>query len=155
MARSNAIGKMREISEDKVNVTDPRLAHLRAIAREPKKSLVWLTKNVLKDEIKVLHSQVLVMGYVAPARTKGGLFMPDKVVEEDRFQGNVGIVVALGAGAFRDDHIAKFNGDSLAVGDWVMYVAADGVSLFINEIPCRLFSDTRILMKVQDPGIYY
>ncbi len=140
MARSNAIGKMRAIAESS---SDPKEALFNALG----------ARN-LKD-FTVLHSQVLVATYVRPAKTKGGIFMPDKVVEEDRWQGNIGMVLALGKGAFKDDSIAKFHGDSLKVGDWVMYVAADGVSLFINEVPCRLFQDTRILMKVTDPEIYY
>lgn len=155
MARSNAIGKMRQIAEDKLNSTDPVLAHLRAVTGRHKGTLKQLLKNPMAPDLNVLHSQVLVMGYVAPARSKGGLFMPDRVVEEDRFQGNVGMVIGLGTGAFKDDTIAQFNGDSLQIGDWVMYVAGDGIQLFIREVPCRLFSDTRILMKVTSPEIYY
>jgi ribosomal protein L24E len=64
-------------------------------------------------------------------------------------------VIALGSGAFQDHPVAKFNGDELEIGDWVMYVPADGIALFINEVPCRLFSDTRILMKVENPEIYF
>lgn len=155
MARSNAVGKMRQIAEDKLSATDPVLAHLRAVTGRQKATLKQLLKDPLAEEATVLHSQVLVMGYVPPARTKSGLYLTDKTVEEDRFQGNVGLVIALGKGAFKDDNIAQFNGDSLQIGDWVMYVAADGVSLFVREVPCRLFSDTRILMKVRSPEIYY
>jgi co-chaperonin GroES (HSP10) len=137
MARSNAIGKMRAIAED---ITDPKQVLLKALG---------------KHQTTVLHSQVLVAGYVRPARTASGLWLTDKTIEEDRFQGNIGMVIALGKGAFKDDAVAKFHGDKLEVGDWVMYVPADGIALFINEVPCRLFSDTRILMKVTNPEIYY
>jgi co-chaperonin GroES (HSP10) len=137
MARSNAIGKMRAIAED---TTDPKQVLLKALG---------------KHGSKVLHSQVLVAGYVRPAKTKGGIWLSDKVIEEDRYQGNIGMVIALGSGAFKDDAVAKFNGDKLEIGDWVMYVPADGIALFINEVPCRLFSDTRILMKVENPEIYF
>ena len=155
MARSNAIGKMRQIAESKLNTTNPKLAHLRAVSGRDRATMKQFMKGALGEELVVLHSQVLVMGYVPPLMTKGGIIRPDKTVEEERFQGNVGLVVALGGGAFKDDNIAQFNGDSLAIGDWVMYVAADGISMFIREVPCRLFSDTRILMKVTSPEIYY
>lgn len=155
MARSNAIGKMRQIAENKINRIDPKLAHLRAISGRDKATIKQLLKDPLNAELKVLHSQVLVMGYVPPSISKGGIILTDKSTEEERFQGNVGLVVALGGGAFKDDNIAQFNGDSLQIGDWVMYVAADGISMFIREVPCRLFSDTRILMKVTSPEIYY
>ena len=75
--------------------------------------------------------------------------------EEERWQGGCGLVIALGKGAFKDDHIAKFNGDKLKIGDWVMYLPADGVALAIMEVPCRLFPDSRILMKVDDPSLFY
>lgn len=140
MARSNAIGKMREIAESS---HDPKTALLNAIG-----------KTTLR-EFTVLHSQVLVATYVQPAKSKGGIFMPDKIVEEDRWQGNIGLVIAMGKGAFKDDGVAQFHGDKLEIGDWVMYVAADGISLFIKQVPCRLFQDTRILMKVTNPEIYY
>lgn len=140
MARSNAIGKMRAIAD---STDDPKTVIKSALG-----------DKALKD-LHVLHSQVLCATYVRPGKTKGGIFMPDKVVEEDRWQGNIGMVIGLGKGAFKDDSVAKFHGDSLKIGDWVMYVPADGVSLFINQVPCRLFQDTRILMKVTDPEIYY
>lgn len=139
MARSNAIGKMREIAET-IGPRDETL--IAALKGEHKK-------------LTVFHSQVLVAGYVASARSAGGIIFTDKKVEEDRFQGNIGLVVALGKGAFKDDGIAKFHGDKLKIGDWVLYQPADGLQLFINQVPCRLFQDTRILMKVTNPEIYY
>jgi len=36
-----------------------------------------------------------------------------------------------------------------------MFVASDGVAMFINEVPCRLFDDSRILMRVEDPEAYF
>lgn len=140
MARSNAIGKMRQIAENSATAEAAAEAIL---------------KNLGDHDTQVLHSKVLVAGYVRPAKTRGGILLPDKVIEEDRFQGTVGLVIGLGKGAFKDDNIAKFNGDKLELGDWVMYVAADGVGMFINEVPCRLFDDTRILMKVKNPEIYF
>jgi co-chaperonin GroES (HSP10) len=140
MARSNAIGKMREIADD--TETDP-------------KALLFAKVGDIPSELTVLHSQVLVAGYIRPGKTKGGIFLTDKSVEEDRWQGNIGLVLALGKGAFKDDGVAHFHGDKLKVGDWVMYTPADGVSMFIREVPCRLFQDTRILMKVSNPEIYY
>jgi co-chaperonin GroES (HSP10) len=140
MARSNAIGKMRQIAEKASTVKEASKAILEALG---------------KHDTQVLHSRVLVAGYVRPAKTKGGLFLPDKTIEEDRFQGSIGLVIALGPGAFKDDNIAKFHGMKLKVGDWVMYLPADGIATFVNEVPCRLFDDTRILMKVTNPELYF
>lgn len=133
----SAMRKMRAIAEAS---TDPKTAIL---------------KELGKHKTEVYHSKVLVAQYVRPARTSGGVYLPDQKVEEDRYQGNIFLVVAMGPGAFKDDNIAKFHGSKLAVGDWVMCVAADGIALFINEVPCRIYEDTRILMKVENPEIYY
>jgi co-chaperonin GroES (HSP10) len=108
-----------------------------------------------KKQFTVLHSQVLVAGYIPSSRTKGGIIKIDKTIEEDRWQGNIGLVIGLGKGAFKDDGVAHFHGDKLKIGDWVMFLPADGLALYINQVPCRLFQDTRILMKVTNPEIYY
>jgi co-chaperonin GroES (HSP10) len=137
MARSNH--KMREIAEF-VGPRDKALLH--ALNNEHKK-------------LTVLHSQVLVAGYIATSRSKGGIIFTDKTVEEDRWQGNIGLVIGLSKGAFKDDNVAKFHGDTLKLGDWVLYQPADGIALFINQVPCRLFQDSRILMKVDNPEVFY
>ncbi len=137
MARSNH--KMRDIAE--------------AIGARDKVLLAALDGWHLKQT--VLHSQVLVAGYIPANRSKGGIIFTDATVEEDRWQGNIGLVIGLGKGAFKDDGVAHFHGDKLKLHDWVMYVPGDGVSMYINQVPCRLFQDTRILMKVTNPEIYY
>lgn len=136
----NAIGRMRDIAE---------------ASKTPADCAKNILKHVKNVDHQVLHSQVLVAHYIRPAKSKGGIIMTDTAVQEDRFQGNCFLVIGLGKGAFKDDSIAKFNGDKLKIGDWVMAVTADGSALYINSVPCRVFSDTRILMKVEDPGMYY
>lgn len=140
MSYSNSLARMRDIAEAS------------STSEQCRKQLQKYLKGL---EPTVFHSQVLVAGYIRPAKTKGGIIRTDTNVQEDRFQGNCFLVVAMGKAAFKDDHIAKFNGDSIKVGDWVMAVAADGISMYINSVPCRLYEDTRILMKVSDPEIYF
>ncbi len=107
-----------------------------------------------KHDTKVFHSQVLVAQYVEPGKTKGGIIVPQSATIEQRHQGTIFLVIALGKGAFKDDHIAKFHGDKLKVGEWVMGVAGDGIAMDINGMPCRLYQDARILMRVKDPTLY-
>lgn len=115
-------------------------------------------KNVIKHlnghGTEVMHAQVLVAQYIPPAKTKGGIIMPDSKVKEERHQGTIFLVVETGPGAFKDDNIAKFHGKKLKAGDWVMAVAGDGIAMDIKGMPCRLYQDTRILMRVKDPSIY-
>lgn len=135
MGRST--NKIREIAESD---TDPRKALQKAIGK-------------FGDE--VLHNGVLVATYIRPAMTKGGILMADQTLQEDVYQGSVGLVVGLGPAAFKDDRIAQFHGVKLKVGDWVLYRPADGLAMEINQVPCRLFQDTNIMMRVQDPATYW
>lgn len=136
MAQSN-ITKIREIAESSV---DPREALIEAIG---------------KPKQEVLHSQVLVATYIRPAKTKGGIIMTDRTLQEDEFQGTIGLVIGLGPGAFKDDAIAKFHGVKIKMHAWVMFRPADGLALEINQVPCRLFEDVNIKMIVEDPTIYW
>lgn len=106
-----------------------------------------------KDE--VFHNQVLVATYIQPAVTAGGIHLPQSAQDEDIWQGTVFLVVAMGPGAFLDDNIAKFHGKKLKIGDWVMARSSDGLNLNINDVPCKLFEDTRIMMRISDPQRYW
>lgn len=139
MANTNASQKQQEIAESGLPSVQ---GHLSALGK-------------LDNELKVLHSQVLCICYVRPSRTAGGIILTPKTQDEDRFQGSIGLVIAKGAGAFKDDAVAKFNGDTVSVGEWVLYRPADGLQMFINGCACRLFEDTNILMKIKTPELYW
>lgn len=140
MANSNYAAKIREISESKL---PSREAHIAALGK-------------IKNQFQVLHSQVLVATYVQPEKTQGGIIIPDNSMHEGRFQGSIGLVIALGPGAFKDDNVAKFHGAKLeAMTSWVMFRASDGLELFINQVPCRLFEDVSIKMVVENPVLYW
>lgn len=117
-------------------------------------------KAILLDELgkldcEVFHNGVLVATYIQPAKTQGGIIVPEKTRDEDIYQGSIGLVVGLGPGAFKDDTIAQFHGVTVGLHDWVLYQPADGLSLEINGVPCRLFADVKIKMRVQDPRKYW
>ena len=138
MARSNAIGKLRELVETEGDVRES------------------LFKALGKLDHLVFHAQVLVAtnpGEKYHSGTK--ILRTDKDLQENQFQGSVGMVIALGKGAFVDAPGAKFYGDSLKIGDWVLYRPADGLQLMIRQVPCRLLEDACIKMKVSDPSIYW
>lgn len=64
--------------------------------------------------------RVLVLQYVRPERTTGGLIMPEVSKREDEYQGRVGIVLAMGPDAYKDTE--KFpNGPWVSQGDWVAW----------------------------------
>lgn len=136
----NAMSRMREIAEASTGPAD--------CAREIKKHL-----NGIKHE--VFHANVLVATYISPAKSRGGILFTDKKIQEDKFQGNCFLVLDTGPLAFKDDGVAKFGGATIKKGDWVLAIPGDGQATEINSVPCRIYSDTRILMKVDDPSKYY
>lgn len=103
--------------------------------------------------IDVMYNMVLLAAYVRPAKTKGGIIRPGENVEEDIWQGKVGLVLKLGPDAFKDDEEVSFNGQVANLGDWVVFKVGDAWQLTINDWPCRLVRDSAIRMKTADPSI--
>jgi co-chaperonin GroES (HSP10) len=137
MAKSNAMQKMRAISISMLSEIDRHLKELGDFDGE------------------VLHSQVLCMTYTQPAVTQGGIHLPDSAIQEDRFQGKIALVIAMGPGAFLDDQVAKFHGVKLKPRDWVLVRPSDGMEMFYNGCSLRLFQDVDIRMRITDPSKYW
>lgn len=133
MAKSNAMQKAVEISESRLGDKE---RHLKALGT---------------FDAEVLHSQVVCMTYIQPSVTEGGVHLPGGTLQEDRFQGKIALVVAMGAGAFKDDKIAQFHGAELKVGDWVFVRASDGMEFFYNGNTLRIFEDVDIRMRIDNP----
>ena len=109
----------------------------------------------------VCHNLILVATYVAPEKV-GSIIMPDRKIDEDRFQGKVGLVLKVGPLAFKDDGRVTYGGIKVTPGDWIMYRPSDGMELFIRDrrkvndgLSCRLIEDVFIKMKVSEPGLIY
>ena len=120
----------------------------------PKEAILKSVGDSLKD-IDVLFNMVLVATYIRPEKTSGGIIRPDVNVQEDVWQGKVGLVLKLGSHAFVDDGESDFFGQKAEVGEWVVYKVGDAWSLNINGYPCRLVRDSSIKLKVKDPNIVF
>lgn len=97
--------------------------------------------------------KVLVAIYVRPEKTKGGIYLTDKVRDEDLYQGKVGYVLKIGPGAFSDSD--WFGDVRVDVGDWVGFRASDGAALVVNGVNCRLLEDVRIYGKASNPDLIF
>jgi co-chaperonin GroES (HSP10) len=140
-------------------------AKLREVAArsgdDPKQAIMSQLHNI--DEIEVFHNQVLVATYIQPEKTTGGVFLPDRTLQEDRFQGKCALVLKVGPLAFKDDKIAKFGGVKIEPGDWVIARPSDGWELYAAEhtkagasgVCCRIFEDINIKGRVSDPTLIY
>lgn len=116
------------------------------------------TKEMLKtigdlSKVKIAGARVLVWSYIAPRKSKGGIYMPDSEVKEGVWQSAVHYVLKCGPFAFKDDEANKFAGFTAVPGDWVTLVPGEGKRVQINGVDCRLIEDALIQMKIADPAM--
>jgi len=117
-------------------------------------------KEVIYEKLGVVppgfvwRNLVLVAVYERPEKTKGGIIFTDKTLDEDQFQGKVGLVVQLGPQAFVDSTEFVFD-EKAALGDWVWFRASDGFPLKVNGKICRAVKDDRIWGRLPDPDIVW
>lgn len=123
-------------------------------------------RSVIMDRIGevpegvIQFSRILVAVYQPPIveRTAGGVFVAQKIQEEDRlenlYQGKTGLVVAVGPQAYQDDGDLRFHGQSVSVGDWVWFRPSDGMPCDVNEVFCRVFDSERyVIGKIPHPDM--
>lgn len=102
--------------------------------------------------IAVYHNWALGMVYMPDKTGSGLLYRADASKEEDKWQGKVTLIVALGRTAFVDVPEKGWIWDPpISIGDWVVARASDGVNRVVNGQMCRLFRDTAVTEKVTHP----
>jgi co-chaperonin GroES (HSP10) len=133
-----------------MSVASARKTSQISLAKDPKQALLDAVGDLSGYDI--FHNQVLVAIYVRPNITAGGVWRPDDNIKEDEYQGKVGLVVKLGPTAFKDTEDETFDGQSLNIGDWVVFRTGDGWQLNIRDTACRILSDRTIRMRIKNPG---
>lgn len=113
--------------------------------------------NLLKslDDVEVYGSHILVATYIRPEKTRGGIIRPDSNKEEDIYQGKVGLVIKKGPQAFADDADFTFDGQNVAIGDFIVYRAGDGWDVTVDNVACRMLTDKTIKMRIKSPDIVF
>ena len=139
----------------------------RAKLREIAEAATINPKQALLDSIgdriegwEIGPCRVLVATYIRPEKTIGGVYLADRTLAEDRFQGKVGLVVKIGPLSFEDSGNTFFGGFTPLIGDWVVYNPSHGRELFtVDEkdggTSLRLFSDQSIDMIIPDPSMVW
>ena len=120
--------------EPKDRVLDPSLADQSLIDRMPSPT-GW---------------RLLILPYRGKGKTEGGLYLPDKVVEDNQISTQVGFVLKMGPMAYKDPE--KFpSGPWCAEKDWVMFARYAGSRFKIDGGEVRILNDDEILAKIQEP----
>jgi len=102
--------------------------------------------------------RILVMPYIPPKVSKGGIELPDEVHERERVATNVGLVMAVGPLAYKD--INKFGGDITETQpkawckekDWILFGKYAGSRFGIDGGELRLLNDDEVLAVIEDPS---
>ena len=110
--------------------------------------------------IAVYGNRVLIATAPHMTRSHGGILYTDKAKDEQRYQGKVGLVLAIGDSAFKFDGQFEWDGPVPSVGDWVFYRASDtfecGVRVKGNSgLSCRFIRDELILGRLEDPDLIW
>lgn len=105
--------------------------------------------------VEVFFNHILVVTYIRNEKTKGGIIRPGINIDEDAYQGKVGLVVKKGPMAFAEDDEVSFAGLDVSVNDFVVYRVGDGWDITINGVPCRMLTDRTIKMRIKNPEIIF
>lgn len=114
----------------------------------------WITPAAVKLNTKDLPDvpgyHVMIRPISLREKTKGGIFLPDKVVDDISYLTTIGQVVKLGDLAYEDSE--KFpKGKWCEVGDYVCYGKHTGQKFVYKGVKLLLLFDDQIIMRVGDP----
>ncbi|SRR6266849_1935892 len=107
------------------------------------------------DGIAVFSDLVLVGTFIRPEMTAGGIIRPKEVVQEDEFQGKVGLVLKTGPLAYADWEDPAERGEMAEIGSWVVYAIKDGWPVQINGVACRFIPYEKLRARVDDPKMVF
>jgi len=94
--------------------------------------------------------RLLILPYRGKGKTDGGIYLPDKVVEESSVSTQVGYVLRVGALAYKDSE--KFPvGPWCEQGDWVMFARYAGSRFRIDGGEVRILNDDEVLARIKEP----
>ena len=94
--------------------------------------------------------RMVVLPFKGVEKTKGGLLLTDKAIEEQQLTTNVGLILNMGPDAYADKN--KFpNGPWCKKGDWVVFARYAGSRVKIEGGEIRIPNDDEVLAKLKDP----
>lgn len=121
-------------------------------AKDPIKD-IWDTMGDI-SEIELLHNQVLVAIYVRPDTTASGIILSDKTIDEDKYQGKVGLIIKTGPGAFQGGG-SKWDFGGLKIGEWVFFRPSDSWQINVQGKSCRIVEDIDIRGRLPAPDVVW
>ena len=94
--------------------------------------------------------RLVVLPYRGVAKTKGGVLLTDKAVEEQQIASVCALVLKVGPDAYQDKE--KFpNGAWCKEKDWIIFGKYAGSRIKIEDGEVRLMNDDEVLGVINDP----
>ena len=94
--------------------------------------------------------RLVVLPYRGVAKTKGGVLLTDKAVEEQQIASVCALVLEVGPDAYADKD--KFpHGPWCKKGDWVIFARYAGSRIQIDGGEVRLLNDDEVLATIENP----
>ena len=125
--------------------------------KEEKKEIEKKTldaQNITKSEIDKLPQptgwRLLVLPFVMPEKSKGGIIIAQESLDRARIAVQAGYVLRVGPLAYQDKE--KFNtGPWCKEKEWVIFARYAGSRLQIEGGEIRILNDDEVLATVKDP----
>tara|TARA_R100000935_G_scaffold3666_2_gene9239 strand:+ start:526 stop:987 length:462 start_codon:yes stop_codon:yes gene_type:complete len=123
---------------------------------EPEKEDTYTPEKIEEDETLIgqlptpTGYRIMILPFSRKQKTKGGIWLADSTLEQERIGTNVGYVVSLGPDAYKDKN--KFPaGAWCKPKDWVIFGRYAGARIKIEGGDLRLLNDDDILAVVNNP----
>lgn len=130
-----------------------RITEIVSQSKDPKKTILDIVGDL--SGVDISGDMVLLGIYIRPEKTAGGIYRPPENVQEDVFQGKVGLVLKLGPNAFRNADDGELYEQNFAVGEWGVFKVGEAWSISIKGYPCRMVRDVSLKLKIKDPTIVF
>lgn len=127
-------------------------------------------KKFIRDKMKPFIDGLEVMGedillgvydreaYKGDLKSSGGIIIPGKKLEEDKYQGLACLILKMGPLAFVEDETHKYGPSKPKVGDWVAVRKSEGFSFVVGlsskmeeNQQCRLMNERGVRLIISDP----
>lgn len=118
-------------------------------AEDPKEKIIREVGDI--TGLQLLNNQILLATYIRPQKTKSGLYLSDKYLEEDKYQSKVGLLLAQGPSAFKEGDGQWFAGREFNAGDWLVFRPSEGWNITVNGVLCKILQDIQIKGVVDNP----
>lgn len=93
------------------------------------------------SDVVIMGNRILVAKFIR--EKDGSIIVSEQTQKEDEFQGKVGLVLGVGPLAYKEDTEGEWGGQTVKVGDWVMYRASSGIDFDLRPVG----SPTRVKCK--------